>query len=87
MVLLIKSSRMLWCNRVPGAKSVPCWLTLTYRTCRIYRIYHTYRTYHRSRIFRTFLICRIYRMYLFEATRHQQVYIVLKSSFASLHNS
>ena len=62
---------MLRCNRVPGAKSVPCWLTLTYRTYRIYRIYHTYR---RSRIFRTFLICRIYRMYLFEATRHQQVH-------------
>jgi hypothetical protein len=71
---------MLRCNRVPGAKSAPCWLTLTYRTYRIYRIYRiyhtyrTYRTYRRSRIFRTFLICRIYRMYLFEARRHQQVH-------------
>ena len=66
---------MLRCNRVPGAKSVPCWLTLTYRTYRIYRTNRTDRIYRRFRIFRTFLmIYCIYRIYLFEATRHQQVH-------------
>ena len=67
-LLIIELSR-LPCNwptlrsRVPGAKSTPCWLTLTYRS------------YRRFRIFRTFLmIYCIYRIYLFEATRHQQVH-------------